>query len=376
MVPKQLIEYFKTPYNAFNAEQKEYRAITRKPEPLADKNLDYAMDIVEYVKTNNVGVITYNDPRFPNSLKKLNNCPIVLYYIGNLYDFNSTPSIGVVGTRNYTANGERVTKRISYDLARSGFTIVSGLAKGIDAFGHKAALYNKSMTTAVLGCGIDVIYPKDNSELTLRMHEKGLVITEFAPGTAPIARNFPARNRIISALSDGIFVAECTLKSGTLITADHAFKNNIPVYMYDSIISDAKEYLKTRGAVSITSADDITSCFRNKYPRLRLISELGKEGNLEPEKVIITRKPLPKFGKPAKINPQPQNDIKPVAQKADVMLDEQEKYILEKLLEKDCMIDDLINDNINVTQVLRSLTSLEMKKFITSLPGGKYTANF
>ena len=397
-IPKKLIEYFGTPRAAFEASEEECKILTRRPEPLFNKNIDRAMDIVEYVKSNNIGIITYNSPEFPKRLKALDNCPILLYYVGNLYDFDSSPSIGVVGTRNYTPQGERVTKRISYDLARSGFTIVSGLAKGIDSFSHKAALYNKSRTTAILGCGIDVIYPSENRELTLRIYENGLVMTEFAPGTPPAAYNFPARNRIISALSDGLLVTECALKSGTIITADHAFKHNIPVYMCNKLCGDATGYLKARGAFGVTGSDEITSCFNDCYPELKLLKDIPAV-ELHPEEIIINVKPLPAFtpGTPAFVSAgtvydaltyneeavitaqvyeyvQPSSKKK-VPKKDFGNLSEEEKTVIERLKGKCLYIDELADESLSVPLLLRILTSLEIKGFVNAPVGGKYAVN-
>ncbi len=382
-IPKKLIEHFGTPYNVFSAREEEYKEITSKTEPLMNKDLNAAMNVVEYIKSNNIGILTYNDPAFPSRLKRLNNCPLLLYYIGKLYDFDKTPSVGVVGTRNYTKQGERITKRISYDLARSGFTVVSGLAKGIDSFAHKAALYNKTNTTAVLGCGIDVIYPRENEELTLRIHENGLVITEFAPGTAPAATNFPARNRIISALSNAVFVAECTLKSGTIITADHAFRHDIPVYMYDSLCYDAAEYLKSKGAFSINNSDYITTVFKDTYPELKLIGELAPEKELQPEKIVINVKAPTKFkafctSKDKATKNTFSAKSAPVHNTAPPdysTLDEDELEVIKLLEEKALCVDEMANQNLPVPKLLRVLTTLELKGCISSQAGGKYVIN-
>jgi len=348
--------------------------------------LDIATDIVKYTEQNGVTVITYNDVRYPKRLKRIDNCPIVLYCKGDLGCLDELPSVGVVGTRRYSAQGERITKRISYDLSRSGFTIVSGLARGIDSFAHKAALYNKSKTVAVLGCGIDVIYPPENRELTLRMYENALVITEFAPGTRPLAWNFPARNRIISALSDVVFVAECTLKSGTIITADHAFEHNIPVCMHDALCGDALGYLKGKGAVSVTNSDDITCRLRERYPQLKPISELPKLEKLLPDEVVVTVSPLNPFKPSPKkksdviikeniiSDPVPERKTEIIQPTTDV-LDEQEKAVLKLLEIKPMDIDQMAESGFDVSQLLRTLTILEIKGMVISVAGGKYVKN-
>ncbi|MBQ9941091.1 MAG: DNA-processing protein DprA [Clostridia bacterium] len=373
-IPKRIIEHFKDPFEAFNATEEEYKTITRSYETLLDKDIRMSMDIVEYIKKNNIGIITYDMPQFPQRLKKLENCPIVLYYIGNLYDFDNSPQIGVVGTRNYTAQGERVTKRISYDLARSGFTIVSGLAKGIDSFSHKAALYNRSATIAVLGCGIDVIYPKENRELTMRIRENGLVLTEFHPGTKPLAYNFPARNRIISSLSDGVVVTECSIKSGTMITAEHALEHNIPVYMIDDLCSDSVGYLRERGAVSVKTSDDITRVHKSKFPGLKFLGELPKETVLKPKESVITVSSFKEFNGGANVvkaeKPETVNNKQAFSEFNDT-----EKEIINMLLNGPLFADEIVNDKLPMKTVLYTLTSLEFKNAVISLPGGKYAIN-
>ncbi len=359
----------------YEADADEYKKITRNSKPLLNKDTTGAEKILEYIKRNNIGIITYNDAAFPKRVKALTNSPLVLYYIGRLYDFDATPSVGVVGTRNYSKLGEQVTKRVSYDLARSGFTIISGLARGIDSFSHKAALYNKSMTTAVLGCGIDVIYPPENRELTLRLHENGLVITEFAPGTAPFAQNFPARNRIISALSDCIFVSECGQRSGTLITANHAFACGTPVYMWDKLCVGVREHLAAKGAMSIENADDITADFIKRYPQLRFVRDLKQDKAPEPDDKIVTVQQPESF----KDAQKPQKNEAPAPKKpvpwVDIELDETERMILKRLKRGAADVDELACEGADVSDILRAASILEINGLISSVAGGKYVIN-
>lgn len=380
-IPKKLIEHFGSVYNLYNASEAEYKAITRSYEKLLDKDISHAMDIVEYTKKNSIGIITYNQLEYPLRLKKLENCPMVLYYIGELYDLDYTPSVGVVGTRGYSEMGEKVTKRIAYDLARSGFNIISGLAKGIDSFSHRAALYNESPTVAVLGCGIDVVYPPENRELTMRIRENGLVLTEYHPGTRPLAHNFPARNRIISGLSDAVLVIECNMKSGTMITAEHAFDHNIPVYMYEPLCRDAAPYLLHKGAAVVTNSDGITFDFKKKYPELKLISELPKQNKLQPKETYVKDSYVEKYTEaPLKDKePKPSDAAKENGSKESKPdfsgLDDRERKIVEKLTKCPLTADKLISEDTPIHIILRILTSLELKGIITSLPGGRYSLN-
>lgn len=296
---------------------------------------------------------------------------MLLYYIGKIYDFDSTPSVGVVGTRNYSAIGEKVTKRVSYDLARSGFTIISGLARGIDSFSHKAALYNKSMTTAVLGCGIDVIYPPENRELTLRIHENGLVLTEFAPGTQPYAGNFPARNRIISALSDCIFVSECGPRSGTLITANHAFAIGTPVYMYGKLCAEVSEHLAIKGAKDISCADELTSDFIKRYPNLRLVSGMSNDVAPKSDDTSVTAQPLESFKQPNEKNVTPITSEKI----SELKLDVAETKIFERLKKDGAYADELVREGFEISDVLRVVSMLQFKGVVRCTASGKYVIN-
>ncbi|MBQ3076134.1 MAG: DNA-protecting protein DprA, partial [Clostridia bacterium] len=158
------------------------------------------------------------------------------------------------------------------DLARSGAVIVSGLATGIDAAAHRAALYHGSFTVGILGCGIDKVYPKENAELYEEVIRDGLLMTEYPPGTAPMGRNFPVRNRLISALSDAVCVDEGSEQSGSLITAEDALKQGKALYAVPGSIfareSAGSNFLLRIGAKPCLSAYDLVEDFRTRYPSL------------------------------------------------------------------------------------------------------------
>lgn len=165
-----------------------------------------------------INILTLSDSHYPSLLKEIDFPPLVLFYQG-LLPKTEKPWVGIVGSRLCSSRGKNLAKELSLELSKRGFIIVSGLARGIDTFAHLGALEGKGKTVAVLGCGLDVEYPPENKSLKKRIAEEGLVLTEFLPGTEPLAYNFPQRNRIIAGLSKAVIVVEARLKSGALITA-------------------------------------------------------------------------------------------------------------------------------------------------------------
>ena len=173
--------------------------------------------------------ISWHDPEYPARLKEIYDLPPVLYLLGEIIPKDDR-SVAVVGTRKPTAYGLAAGHRLTYDLARSGVTIVSGLARGIDAIAHRASLEAGGRTIAVLGSGVDVIYPREHSRLASEILTNGAVISEHPLGVRPDARNFPRRNRIMSGMTLGTVVVEATESSGALITANHALEQDREVF--------------------------------------------------------------------------------------------------------------------------------------------------
>ena len=255
---------------------------------LCDKSMDRAKDILSWCKKEKVGIVTPEDYFYPDAFRVLPNKPMVLYYLGNFCDFDNRFTVGVVGTRHPSNYGIHAAKRISYDLARSGAVIVSGLASGIDAAAHRAALYHESFTVGIIGCGIDKVYPKENAELYEEVIRKGLLMTEYPPGTAPMGKNFPVRNRLISALSDAVCVIEGSEQSGSLITAEDALKQGKALYAVPGSIfareSAGSNFLLRIGAKPCLSAYDLVEDFRIRYPSLEGAVKLFKSDRIEQRK--------------------------------------------------------------------------------------------
>lgn len=207
--------------------------------------------------------IVCTDPAYPERLKQIGNYPTVLFWRGqSLPSVVSSPFLAtIVGTRNPTGYGRIMTERIAGDLARAGLVIVSGMALGIDTLAHKAALEAGQPTIGVLACGVDLTYPPQNAGLMARICETGVIMSEHVPGTPPIKTFFPARNRILSGLSDAVIVTEASMKSGSMITASFAADQGRDVFAVPGNVlsteSEGCNQLIREGAFLLTRAEDV-----------------------------------------------------------------------------------------------------------------------
>lgn len=226
----------------------------------SQKYKDTAKNVLEFCQKNNIKIANIFDENYPINLKYIQNPPTILFYLGELLAQDEC-SISVVGSRNYTEYGRIATEKIVTDLAKNNITIVSGMARGIDTYAHISTLNQDSRTIAVLGCGVNVIYPTNNTELYHKIIKNGAVLSEFLPNTKPYSWNFPTRNRIISGISLGTLVIEANIKSGTMTTANWASDQGKNVYAVPGNIfseqSKGTNKLISEGAKIVTSATDI-----------------------------------------------------------------------------------------------------------------------
>jgi DNA processing protein len=213
----------------------------------------------------NASFMSVTDPKYPQRLRNISDPPTYFYYSGTLEKLNK-PCLAVVGSRQPSDYGRRITRAIVGELAASGVTIVSGLAFGIDSAAHDSALGSGGATAAVFGNGLDIIYPAGNRKLAEEIRKAGCLISEFPKGTKPEPYNFPVRNRIISGLSEGVLVVEAREKSGALITANLAAYQGREVMAVpgniDNELSKGPNSLLRQGAIPISSAQDIFDYFR------------------------------------------------------------------------------------------------------------------
>jgi len=311
----------------------------------------------------NISILTCRNPLFPRRLLHIYDCPVLLYVKGELHGLDV--SVAVVGSRKASAYGKYTTERLSRELALNGVTIVSGMARGIDASAHRGAMSVKGRTVAVLGSGLDVIYPPENESLYHEISECGAVVSEYPFGTRPNAPNFPARNRIISGMSMGVVVVEATEKSGSLITARIALEQGREVFAVPGSIDEAgsrgTNRLIKEGAKLVEDVDDI-------------LAEIGPQtppGNSLP--VIAVRPDLPAEHPPQEVPVAPPNEHRQRHDVHHAVLDAKEQLLIENLSSRPRPVDDLITaTGLSAAEILSLLLHLELRGLIRQMPGKTY----
>jgi len=260
-----LLELFGTPKKIWEASEKELKDVDGIGEKISRTIVESKKDFnpnkqIEWILENQIEVITILDEKYPKNLKNIYDPPPVLFVKGNIKCLDGL-NLSIVGSRKATNYGLKVAREFAYELSKRGFVIVSGMAEGIDTSAHVGAIEAGGKTIAVLGCGIDLIYPAANKKLKGDIVKNGAVISEFPLGTKPIPQNFPYRNRIISGLSNGVLVVEAGKKSGSLITAQMALEQGRDVFAIPGSIysknSEGTHWLIKEGAKLTTCIDDI-----------------------------------------------------------------------------------------------------------------------
>ena len=241
----RLVEHFGSPQAAYMASLTELESCgipARVAQSIfAQAGLKEATRDLEASAKAGCQVVAYSSDDYPPRLKQIPDPPLVLYVRGDV-NVLSRYALAIVGTRRPTAYGSQVAQRLAHDLAQRQLVIVSGLARGIDSAAHRGALEAAGKTVAVLGSGIDVIYPRENKRLAEQVSENGALISEFPPGTSPAPENFPIRNRTISGLALGVVVVEAAEYSGSLITARLALEQNREVFAVPGNITSAQSF--------------------------------------------------------------------------------------------------------------------------------------
>jgi DNA processing protein len=286
----------------------------------------------------NIDLVTLWDDRYPYQLRHISDPPALLYTRGS---WPHVKALAIVGSRHCSISGQRWAEALATQLSNHQFTIVSGMARGIDSAAHRGALQGAGSTIAVLGCGVDQIYPKENRSLYQHIIERGLVISEYPPGTPPLPGHFPGRNRIISGLSEGVLIVEAATKSGSLITADFALEQGrdvfaVPGAPHDKHASGCLELIK-QGATLVSEASDI----------------------------------LDYYGMHVQTGP-PQADSLPLPPLSDG-----QQTVLTKLTKTPLHLDKLASESgLTPMEVSAIVLHLELLGLAESLPGGHYIRGF
>jgi DNA processing protein len=261
---RKLLEYFKDIENVWNAKGDELVILPFLSRTdvlnLTDEKIKKNADILlENILKHGIKVVTIESDMYPLCLKNIYDPPIVLYMKGNIK--KDEKFIAIVGSRRASSYGIKMAQTIATELSKYGITVVSGMARGIDSYAHKGAIDGGGRTIAVLGCGLDIVYPSENKKLMENIISSGACISEYLPGTSPVPGNFPARNRIISGISLGVIVIEAAERSGSLITADFALEQGREVFALPGNVnnynSTGTNKLIKEGAKLVTGIDDI-----------------------------------------------------------------------------------------------------------------------
>ena len=264
-ITRRLLDIYKTPEEIWKLSKKELEQLEVEEQMIQEMTNPNYRRIVKayilYMKEKNIQILTIKDKDYPYLLKQTYDPPSVIYIMGNK-EILFQNGIAIVGSRNCSLYGQKIAKYLSYQLAKKGIHIISGLARGIDTFSHMGTLQAKGKTIAVLGSGLDVIYPPENAKLAEKIVEsEGCLVSEYIVGTKPLGEHFPARNRIISGLASGVVVVEASEKSGSLITVDFALEQGKNVYAVPGNINSPNSLgtnsLIKQGAKIVTNVEDI-----------------------------------------------------------------------------------------------------------------------
>ena len=342
---KKLLNYFGKPENILKAPCEKLmgvsgigKEIARKVTSLKEKDIDEDIDLA---KKYNLKIITIDDEEYPENLKQIYDPPIVLYVKGELTGQDKL-SVAIVGSRRASFYGLSCAEKFASDLSERNFTIVSGLARGIDTSAHKGALKQGGRTIAVIGSGFRHLYPQENKELAEEISRCGAVISEFPINAKPLSQNFPRRNRVISGLSLGVLVVEAARNSGALITADCALEQGREVFALPGKIDSGNSFgtngLIKQGAKLVSCADDI----------------------------------IEEFNIPIATNPN-KREVKDTSLESSICLSGNESLLYNLISDQPVLLDEIAqNTSIGIPEISRILLKLEIHKLIRQLPGKQF----
>ncbi len=312
---------------------------TKIIQEITKQDFSKVLQLESQLEKHNIKYVTITDDNYPFYLKEIKYPPLILYYKGELIDFEKELPIAIVGSRHCSYYGKEMATKVSKELAINNAIVVSGLAKGIDALAHRAALDVGAKTVAVVGNGLDICYPQENKKLFSDICQNGCVISEYPPGTKPLKQHFPLRNRIIAGISRGILVVEAKRRSGTSITVNYGADEGRDIFCIPgnvtSALSEGTNQLIREGAYIVTCGEDI----------LEEYNSLDKKY----QKIEVEEKTLEKLSTEEKL------------------------LYLEIKNNQGIYIDELMcKDKFKDTSLIYLLMTLEIKGYIIKKAGNKY----
>lgn len=372
-----LLRLFGTAERIYAMKEREYRDTAgfelRWLEPLLDKSTDEAERVLIACDDLGIQLLTYADARYPERLRNIPDPPAVLYYKGTFPDFDREAAIAVVGSRRCSAYGLMYAKRFGRQIANCGGLVVSGGARGIDTMATYGAMDASAPVVAVMGCGLDISYPRENKGLFEDVARRGCLISEYPPGTPPNGRHFPVRNRIISGLCLGVLVVEAPEDSGALITANQALEQGRDVYAIPGNIGvkhcEGSNRLLREGAILVENGWDVVREYTYMFPdklsdgRTREALEQGARSCGVAAPIFVPASTEKEAACPPAAAPQG--------------LSADEQTILELLTAEPVLADTLVaRSGLPAQRVLAALTMLQIKQLALKLAGNMYQRKF
>jgi DNA processing protein len=355
---KKLIEHFGTAERVFQASLTELEAMGMRAvsaQSIATgKSLELGQQECAKAVEARARIISLSDPEYPSRLKEIYDPPVVLFVKGSV-EVLAQPGIAMVGTRHPTPYGSGMAERLSTDLAARGMVIISGLARGVDTASHRGAVAAKGKTVAVLGTGIDVMYPRENSRLAEQILALGgALITEFPVGTSPTPQNFPIRNRIISGMSAGVLVVEAAEYSGTRITSRCALEQNRDVYAVPGNVTNKNSWgpntLIKQGAKLVATWEDV---WEELPTDMQVALSAMQDESPVPETASLF----------------PDEATSPHEKKILKLLKADESTHIDQLVE-------LLEDEMSSSEIFAALFELELNGKVRQLPGKNFVKSF
>lgn len=342
-IRQKLLAIYQTPLELFEHLKEEDLRLLSIPSKtiqnlVQNRDIERIQKSYDMLEKRGIRVVTYADEEYPKRLMHIYDAPGVLYVKGQLPD-EDCPTIAIVGARDCTNYGKEIATYFARHLSEAGVQIVSGLARGVDRYAHEGAVNYLGGTYAVLGCGIDICYPRENINLYMEIEKQGGILSEYPPGYQPLQGNFPMRNRIISGLADGILLVEARKKSGSLITMDYGLDQGKNIYACPGRITDSLSYGTNH------------------------IIQLGGKLVLEPRDI------LEDFGIDAVRQSHEEPDL------SLLTTDERSIYELLSLMPKH--VEEILNESHKkVGQVTQLLLQLQLKGFVKEISGNYYSKTY